>query len=328
VPFVDERGGRLQGIKLEFNLSFHCNYACAHCSHQSPYQERSLAELDHFRRDVQWLEQVYHVQRFRFVGGEPLLHPRLLDFIDVIKESDLADRVHLCTNGSLLHRASEGLYRRLDILSVSWYPDARCDRGKIDRARALCAAHEVELRVEPIRSFRAMDVDDPLPAATAQRVFTACQIAHDWSCQTFYEGRFYLCSRPLSTGRTLARKGRVAADFTALDGIDLRKPGLRERLRSYLARWAPLASCAHCLGTVGRASPWRALTAAERAVPAVVTASPDALLDRRRLTYLLAWSRVEQGVMRLRPSLRVARALSLLKSAPYHRARSRGEAAS
>ena len=311
MPFVSEANGKIQSIKLEFNLAEHCNYSCAECSHLSPYMRPRLAALESFERDLRALAAVYHVRRFRFVGGEPLLHKEILRFVAAVRSSGIADEIQICTNGSLLARADDAVLDAIDRLSVSWYPDPRLDEAGVEAIRRRASARGLKLKVERIDSFRAMNLDEDLPSETQNDVFKSCLIAHSWYCQTFYEGRFYLCSRPLFTAPWVRARGGAPPDYRALDGLDLHAPALLPRLRAYLARTEPLEACKRCAGTVGERRPWAAVDLAERKAPA---APAGTRLSQRRLRYLLVWSAAERQILKVKPSLRVARALQLVKN--------------
>lgn len=317
MPFFDVRDGRILSIKLEFNLSFHCNFSCADCSHVSPHLKRNSASLEQFRRDISALSKVYHVSRFRFVGGEPLLHGDIVSFIDAVRDSGLADVIQVCTNGALLHRAEDAFFRKIDMLSISWYPDARIDEAKIELARVRCEKSGTRLHIEPVRYFRKMNADLTNNSRLTGQVYRSCQIAHSWYCQTFFDGMFYLCSRPLVTRALFHPDDGSVPDFSMLDGIPIHEDKLLERLLVYLRHDKPLISCQHCLGTVGRRERWRALSVKERSRPPAVERNPMLMLDRRKLWYLLVVTWMERRVVNMIPSLRLARLLTLLKDTPY-----------
>lgn len=285
MPLVSVRDGRISCLKIEYNVTEHCNYGCDQCSHLSPYMARKESSLAGFRADVAALARVMRVHRFRFVGGEPLLHRELLAHIGAVRESGIASEIQVCTNGALLDRTPDEVLAAIDTLTISWYPDERCDEGTIARAVATCARLGTRVGVLRTDRFRAMQVAAPIADhALVRDIFGTCEIIHDWSCHTFYEGRFYLCSRPLFTGSYLARTGmRAAEDFRELDGVPLHAPRLKERLLEALRSDRPLAACRHCLGTVGKERPWRQLSAAERKRPTPEAAAPESLIDRRRL---------------------------------------------
>lgn len=315
MPFVSVRDGRVQSIKLEFNLVQHCNYSCAECSHFSPHLKAQQAALDTFARDLNALQKVYRVQRFRFVGGEPLLHKDILSFIRAVRRSGIAEKIEICSNGSLADRVPDEVFREIDMLSISWYPDPRCNQATIDLITSKCRTHGTVLKVEKIDRFRMMQLDAPIAdPALVKQVFRSCQIAHSWYCQTFNDGYFYLCSRPLFTGAYLKQHRPAVPQFSKVDGLSLHDEDLLERLLDYLGSERPLESCKFCLGTAGRHVPWRPLTTDERLHRQPIDRVAKEALSPLRLRYLLSWDRLERGLLKVLPSLRLSRALNLVKS--------------
>ena len=315
MPYVKTSNGRIESIKMEFNLVENCNYACKECSHFSPYMPVRRADLTTFETDVSALSDVYHVRRFRFVGGEPLLHKDINAFVAVIRDSGITDTIEVVTNGSLLDRVDDELFRSIDYLSLSWYPDKRCDEAKVLRAKERCRLSNTTLKVQKIDHFRLMQLDEPIQDdRLTKRIFDSCQIAHSWYCQTFAEGYFYLCSRPLFTPGYLRQKGQPVANLTEVDGLPLHTPDLYHRLSEFLGSTQPLSSCRYCLGTVGKREPWRQLDRSERRATEVEARVPTAAISRKHLWILLVWAALERAVLRLVPSLNVSRVLNLAKN--------------
>jgi organic radical activating enzyme len=316
MPFVEQRTGRIESIKLEFNIVQHCNYACAECSHFSPHLAAGRADLDSFRRDLEALARVYHVGRFRFVGGEPFLHNELGVFVEAVRASGIAKLIEIVSNGSLLRRADDSLVAAIDSLSISAYDDPRLDETQLERVAALCRVHSTRLKLNRIDRFRQMQLERPISdERLLDGIFRSCQIAHSWYCQTFADGMFYLCSRPLFTDAYLELKEAPTRGFARLDGIPLHEPDLAGRLAVYLSREQPLESCRYCLGTVGRYEPWRQQSTAERRSSTPSNREADTAISTMRLRLLLGAARLERGALRLVPSLRLARAVGLLRTA-------------
>jgi cyclic pyranopterin phosphate synthase len=198
MPFVSIAGGRIQAQKLEYNLVDHCNLSCRECSHLSPFLRAHALPLQTFTRDLTRLAQVYRVQRLRFVGGEPLLNDDICDFVAAARASGIAHDIEVVSNGVLLERVSDELLDGIDSLAVSLYPDKHPGEELLANTRSRCEKSGVRMRVEHIDRFRktqtVVPIDDP---KLLDGVFRSCLIAHAWSCQTIYDGRFYLCSRPI-----------------------------------------------------------------------------------------------------------------------------------
>jgi molybdenum cofactor biosynthesis enzyme MoaA len=69
MPSVSVSEGKIVSLKIEYNLTEHCNYGCAECSHFSPYLAKKESSLATFVHDLEALAKVLRVYRFRFVGG-------------------------------------------------------------------------------------------------------------------------------------------------------------------------------------------------------------------------------------------------------------------
>jgi cyclic pyranopterin phosphate synthase len=198
MPFVVERGGFLCSNKLEYNLVDHCNLSCRECSHLSPYVRKNALPFEIFARDLAAVASVFRVRRFRFVGGEPLLNKDILRFVAATRASGIAPRIEIASNGVLVPRAPDELFDAIDSLSLSIYPSAPCAPDALRAIEARCREHNVTLKVDFIDRFRRMQVREPIREdELVHRIFNSCLIAHTWGCQTFYDGYFYLCSRPI-----------------------------------------------------------------------------------------------------------------------------------
>ena len=76
-------------------------------------------------RDLSVAARVLAPRVFKLVGGEPLLHPELVELVEVARRAAIAPRISLTTNGLLLPRMSEPFWRGLDAVTISLYPRPR-----------------------------------------------------------------------------------------------------------------------------------------------------------------------------------------------------------
>jgi len=247
----------------EYNLTEHCNLRCAGCSHSSELLPKKFAEVKEFQRDLAVLSQVLHLKELKLLGGEPLLHPDLLEFLRCARASGLAEEITLVTNGLLLHRCDPATFELIDRLWVSLYPGVRL-RVEERELESLSKRHNFKLELKRIDSFRVTMLNSRHRDATlVRRIFGQCALAHDWSCHTVHQGYYFKCSpAPFLTGR-LALRGESVQNRDS-DGVRIHdNPRLREELEAYLRDEEPLEACYYCLGSSGRSFPHRQLNSKE-----------------------------------------------------------------
>jgi organic radical activating enzyme len=234
---------------VSIETSKHCNLKCAGCDHASPwFQSASFYALDVFERDMDALAAVMEIGELVFAGGEPLMHPDLVTFLEIAKRKRYAEGVTLITNGVLLHRAPVEIWQLLDGLSVSRYPGVRI-RVSDDELRALGERHGTRVVIEESSKFKHILVNDPIDDPTLiQSIFKGCYAAVN--CHTVFEGRYYKCSRAHLMSEILGMAGIAFENMD--DGIELHAPDLGQRLATYLNDGSPLKACRHCLGSHGR----------------------------------------------------------------------------
>ena len=109
--------GRIWNNSCEIEVVHHCNLACRSCSHLSPLMHRELVEPKDIQHDLTVLSRHYRAASLRLVGGEPLLHPRLLDLVEAVRASGIAPRVHVFTNGTGLPRMGDEFWAAVDEVS-------------------------------------------------------------------------------------------------------------------------------------------------------------------------------------------------------------------
>lgn len=87
---------------IEYHLVDHCNLNCAGCTHFAPIAKKRYAFLEKFEENIIQLKKWnFTIHQFNLLGGEPLLHPRVKDFI-VVARKHLNCKLTIKTNGILL----------------------------------------------------------------------------------------------------------------------------------------------------------------------------------------------------------------------------------
>jgi organic radical activating enzyme len=251
---------RIYRPALEYPIVDHCNLSCANCDHSSPHLAEWFVEAAMFARDLALLARVLHADVLKLCGGEPFLHPNLLELLRLARESGIASKIELWTNGLLLHRIDPEVLKLASGVHVTVYPKIHI-RANWEHLEDQCNTYGCKLDVEHTETFTKAVVhsrnDDP---ALVAAIFDDCKNTHDWSCHTVLRGKYYKCARAPSIHKILASE---AEPRFLEDGIPLDQDDLKVKLWAYLNAHVPLAACKYCLGTSGLELPHRQLNKGE-----------------------------------------------------------------
>lgn len=96
---------------LEVNLADHCNLNCRCCDHFAPIADKYCLPIEEFEKDMERLANLMdgHIGIFKIQGGEPTLHPRLIDFMRITREKFPKSTIFFFTNGILLNKLENGV---------------------------------------------------------------------------------------------------------------------------------------------------------------------------------------------------------------------------
>jgi organic radical activating enzyme len=262
---------------IEFNLTEHCNLSCTHCDHASSVMPTKFADLNSFTRDIDVLSTALQAREFKFVGGEPLLHPQLLDFLKVAKDTQIANRLVLVTNGVLLHKAPDELWELIDGMWISIYPGVKY-RFDWDWVQQKADEHGIFVWRKETPEFAERSLIEEIASEEfVQMVFQNCDLTHLESCHTVYEGRYYICSPSVWTQPRLALRGITFANREA-DSVAIHdNPNLYADLDNLIRTQKPLEACRYCLGSWARHTPNQQLT--RRGAVEFLARKPEALAE-------------------------------------------------
>lgn len=119
---------RPEDFYFEINIVRHCNLNCKSCSHFSPLASEKYEDPEEYDRHLQRLSELFggHVAHIILLGGEPLLHPQITEFMRIVRAYFPATELFILTNGLLLSQMEDSFWEscrqyRVDI-SVTRYP--------------------------------------------------------------------------------------------------------------------------------------------------------------------------------------------------------------
>lgn len=88
-------------LQFEMHLVEHCNLNCQMCTHFSPLACPKYTSIDVFSKDMSRIHKLFNddISYIMLLGGEPLLHPMITDFIKVARKKFPYTNIILYTNG-------------------------------------------------------------------------------------------------------------------------------------------------------------------------------------------------------------------------------------
>ena len=178
---------------LQIHIVDHCNLTCDLCGHFSNITSPSYLEIDWFQEQITRVSKLFDsIRRLLILGGEPLLHPNLVEFLAVSRKHFPHTNIELWTNGILLERQKEDFWKalnRLDIeLQMSCFPGINVDKTRI---LELARMFNVRLIMQDIKDFYILF--NPKGDSNPKIAFAHCGSK---DCTQLYNGKLYLCPRP------------------------------------------------------------------------------------------------------------------------------------
>jgi hypothetical protein len=131
---------------IEFHVVHHCNLTCAGCSHFAPQAKRQFLTHQEIERDVALAGERLEPEFVHIMGGEPLLHPQLADFLEDFRAGFPHATIKIVTNAVLHERMTgklaEEIRRHRIIVAVSVYPQSGVTKEKVS---AWCEQETLEV---------------------------------------------------------------------------------------------------------------------------------------------------------------------------------------
>lgn len=202
---------------VEIEITEFCNLNCRGCCDFSNLaKEKKFYELDEFTADMTRLSDIFSgINKIRLMGGEPLLNPRLTDYVITARKLFPAADIRIVSNGLLIPKLGT------ETLSVIKENDCKFDISNYPPTRKLfpeikntleSAGVEYDLGFPMNYFFRNIlekPSDDPRPA------FRNCIFTH---CHMLSHGRLSPCSYAHCIGRLNAEYG---TSYPETDTVDI-----------------------------------------------------------------------------------------------------------
>lgn len=244
-------------LRFEVALAEHCNLNCAGCSHFSPVAEPEFADLETVTQDFNRLSDLFgeDVGEIHLMGGEPLLHPDVIQFFPAARTAFPKARILLVTNAILLLKQPEEFWiscrENRIVITPTFYPIS------LDFEAIESRAKQYGIKYNCFRSLDGVEGDtvtamnryylDPDSDGSGSNNFLQCGQANQ--CITLYKGYLYPCPTAIYA-RHLNRYFDEPFVLSPKDSIDIYRAESREEILEFLSR--PIPFCRYC-----RVSKWQ-----------------------------------------------------------------------
>lgn len=232
------------GIKLDIHLTEHCNLNCKGCSHFSPLAEKEFADVDVFEKDLIRISELFdpkNIYGIVLVGGEPLLHPQVLDFVKIAyKHFPNNDRV-IVTNGLLLLKQDDDFWNTLEetntMIHITNYPISL----KLDEIKSKTKSHNIFLHIEEtVKTFKKY-IFDFEGKQNIKMSHMACPDA--FRCSQLNNGKLYPCHQPAYVHH-FKKFFDLDLEVTEEDYIDIHTANSSDEIVKFLS--SPIPFCRYC----------------------------------------------------------------------------------
>jgi MoaA/NifB/PqqE/SkfB family radical SAM enzyme len=123
-----KRLARRTSMRLDVPVTEHCNLNCKHCCTFSPIAEKIFLDTEAYEKNLKKLVEIVRdkMDEILLAGGEPLLHPKLIEIIKMTRQYFMATTIKILTNGILLEKQSDEFWNTCGqnniIVEITKYP--------------------------------------------------------------------------------------------------------------------------------------------------------------------------------------------------------------
>jgi len=228
--------------QVEFHLVDNCNLNCAHCDHFTPLAKENFVEIDKILNDFKKLKKVFdNVGKIYILGGEPLLHPNLLDIFEPLRNLYPKSEIIIISNGILLNKQGDNFWESLkkyDIaLSMTKYPI----KVDYDYYIQKCKDMGIKCHFFDLNRDKMMKLDLDLKGENdKQKAFDKC-----WrkGCHFLRDSKLWMCT-PAPNIRFLNEYFNLDFKIDKSDYVDLNKVKSASRINAMFQK--PIEFCRYC----------------------------------------------------------------------------------
>jgi organic radical activating enzyme len=177
---------------LEYSIIQNCNLACPLCAHQAWRADKKYSLKETIINDLKLISKYIISYELRIIGGEPLLHPDIVNIMKDVYKLKINNNIVLATNATLIKDIHEELFDYFDCLKITLYSYSK-KKVDINKIKELCNKHHkkiIVLQFDHIKILEFIRCNED----EAQRRWDNCFMRRMNICTSVCDGRFYPCA--------------------------------------------------------------------------------------------------------------------------------------
>lgn len=235
-----------------FNILDHCNLRCKGCDHFACIADEKFYSYENVASDIRRVAEIFngdYVMKIAIMGGEPLLHPELLDILKEVRTNFPFSIIRLSTNGILLLKQREDFWRvcrENDITIVNTKYPINLD---YEAMKKKACSENVRFQFfegsgEDIVKHSFKKIININGDSNPTDSFSRCHISNYGNF--VLEGKFYGCPFSAQSSRIFNKRFNQNLRMTEDDYLDIYKVNDKNEYFNFAAR--PRFYCRYCKG--------------------------------------------------------------------------------
>lgn len=262
------RPRKQEELTFEISLADHCNLSCQMCDHYSQLSDKWFVDMEQFEKDMIRMGEIcdHKLAAISLLGGEPTLHPNIIDCMRITREQFPDTEVIVLTNGTLLlqlENSEQGNFweacKKYDIhITVTVYP-INLDYKKIEEKAAsygVLLAMSSDIHAKNLTKVVKISDKHTLDLTGSVEKFYCVNCLYFNKFCVLKDGRIYMC--PVAAHSDIFNK-RFDQNLEVKDEdyLDIYKIESWEKIAEFSCRYVPF--CSYCdLKHWGHHSEWKA----------------------------------------------------------------------
>ncbi len=233
-------------IFFDVSLCDHCNLNCKGCGSFAPLAAESFLDLDEYTKDAMRLAEISNgvAHHINILGGEPLLHPELIDFLKITRRLFPVGNINLVTNGILVLKMADEFWDTIRECDIVLAPTKYPINVNYEEIEKVSKKKQVKFRYfgnATIENNWIHTVITDRGDRNELHSFLVCGNAND--CTVLRNGKLYPCPR---AAKIELFNNYFKTDFkiTPKDYIDIYKDVCLDDIMNFLSR--PIPFCRYC----------------------------------------------------------------------------------